>query len=142
MKHIGFIGAGNMARALIKGLLEAKLYAAEDMAVSDTLPAQLRKVKRQYGVEGMRDNTRLVQTAQTVVLSVKPQILDQILAEIRPVVTRKQLFISIAAGVPLARLESGLGDRARVIRVMPNTPALLAKGMAVVTRGKKSHGQG
>ena len=90
----------------------------------------------------MRDNTRLVQTAQTVVLSVKPQILDQILAEIQPVVTRKQLFISIAAGVPLARLESGLGDRARVIRVMPNTPALLAKGMAVVTRGKKSHGQG
>ena len=100
MKHIGFIGAGNMAGALIKGLLEAKLYAAEDMAVSDALPAQLRKVKRQYGVEGMRDNTRLVQTAQTVVLSVKPQILDQILAEIRPVVTKKQLFISIAAGFP------------------------------------------
>ena len=138
MKHIGFIGAGNMAGALIRGLLEAKLYTAEDMAVSDTLPAQLRKVKRQYGVEGMRDNTRLVQTAHTVVLSVKPQILDQVLAEIRPVVTRKQLFISIAAGVPLARLESGLGDRARVIRVMPNTPALLAKGMAVVTRGKRA----
>jgi pyrroline-5-carboxylate reductase len=138
MNTIGFIGAGNMAGALIKGLLEAKLYTAQDMVVSDALPAQLRKVKRAYGVEGGRDNTLLVQNTQTVVLAVKPQTLDQVLAEIQPYVTKKHLFISIAAGVPLARLESGLGDAARVIRVMPNTPALLAKGMAVVTRGKKA----
>ncbi len=138
MSKIGFIGAGNMAGALIKGLLEAKLYRAQDMLVSDTLPAQLRKVKHAYGVEGVQDNRQLVQTTHTVILAVKPQILDQILAEIHPCVTTQQLFISIAAGVPLARLESGLGDAARVIRVMPNTPALLAKGMAVVTRGKKA----
>ena len=108
------------------------------MAVIDTLPAQLRKVKRQYGVEGMRDNTRLVQTAQTVVLSVKPQILDQVLAEIRPVVTRKQLFISIAAGCPWPAWKAASETAPGSFGSCPNTPALLAKGMAVVTRGKKA----
>lgn len=138
MNTIGFIGAGNMAGALLKGLLETQRYTARAMLVSDTLPAQLRKVKRVYGVEGVRNNTRLVQNAHTVVLAVKPQTLDHVLAEIQPHVTNKHLFISIVAGVPLARLETGLGDAARVIRVMPNTPALLAKGMAVVTRGKNA----
>lgn len=138
MKKIGFIGAGNMAGALIKGLLEAKLYTAQEMLVSDTLPAQLSKIKRAYKVDGLHDNTALVKAAQTIVLAVKPQILDQVLAEIQPSVTKDKLFISIAAGATLKRLENGLGTSARVVRVMPNTPALLGQGMAVVCRGKKA----
>ena len=138
MKKIGFIGAGNMAGALVKGLLEAKLYTAADMLVSDALPAQLNKIKRAYKVEGVRDNTALIQAAQTIVLAVKPQILDHVLAEIQPFVTKDKLFVSIAAGATLERLETGLGPAARVVRVMPNTPALLGKGMAVVCRGRKA----
>lgn len=138
MKKVGFIGAGNMAGALIKGLINAQLYTPQEIVVSDALPAQLRKVKRRYQVEGTKDNQTVVRQAQTIVLAVKPQIIDRVLAEIQPVVTQTKRFISIAAGVTLKRLEQGLGGNARVIRVMPNTPALLGKSMTVVVRGSKA----
>jgi len=141
MKKIGFIGAGNMAGALIKGLLSAKLYRPQDMLVSDAIPAQLKKIKKAYKVDGLSDNRTVVREAQAIVLAVKPQIIDQVLAEIQPEVTKNTLFISIAAGVPLRRLEAGLGGNARVVRVMPNTPALLGKGIAVVVRGSKAKPQ-
>ena len=138
MKKVGFIGAGNMAGALIKGLINAQLYTPPEIIVSDALPAQLRKIKRRYQVEGTQQNRTVVQQAQTIVLAVKPQIIDQVLAEIQPVVAPTKRFISIAAGVTLTRLEKGLGGEARVIRVMPNTPALLGKSMTVVVRGTKA----
>ncbi|MGE0823214.1 MAG: pyrroline-5-carboxylate reductase [Candidatus Binatia bacterium] len=138
MKKLGFIGAGNMAGALIKGLLAGKRYGAQDMVTSDTATAQLKKIKKMYNVDGMGDNRALVREVETVILAVKPQILDEVLADIRPEVTKNKVFISIAAGVPLCRLENGLGGAARVIRVMPNTPALLGKGIAVVVRGSKA----
>lgn len=141
MYKIGFIGAGNMAGALIKGLLAAKHYTPRDIVVSDAVPAQRRKIKKTYQVEGVNDNQAVVRTASTIVLAVKPQILDQVLAEIQPAVAKDKLFISIAAGVPLRRLEHGLGGTARVVRVMPNTPALLGKGMAVVVRGTQAKAQ-
>jgi pyrroline-5-carboxylate reductase len=78
----------------------------------------------------------VVRDAQVIVLAVKPQIIDAVLAEMRPSVTARQLFVSIAAGIPTARLERGLGAGARVVRVMPNTPALLGKGMSVAVRGR------
>ena len=138
MKKVGFIGAGNMAGALIKGLINAQLYTPQEIIVSDALPAQLHKIKRRSQVEGTRENRAVVQQAQTIVLAVKPQIIDQVLAEIQPGVTATKRFISIAAGVTLTRLEKGLGGNARVIRVMPNTPALLGKSMTVVVRGTKA----
>jgi pyrroline-5-carboxylate reductase len=138
MTKLGFIGAGNMAGALIKGLIAAKLYKPKDIIASDTVPAQLKKLAKAYHVEGSHDNRAVVRAAQTIILAVKPQILDQVLAEIRPEVTKDKLFISIAAGVTLRRLENGLGGNARVVRVMPNTPALLGKGIAVVVRGTKA----
>ena len=141
MRKIGFLGAGNMAGALIKGLLSAKLYRSQDILVSDALPQQLRKIKRAYKVDGVKSNREVVRESQTIVLAVKPQILPSVLEEIQPEVMKHNLFISIAAGVPLRRLEPGLGEKARVIRVMPNTPALLAKGMTVIVRGSKAKAQ-
>ena len=137
-KKVGFIGAGNMASALIKGVLGAGLYAPDDIVASDAVPGQLRRVTRRYRVAGTRDNRALVRRAETVVLAVKPQIIETVLAEIRPAVTPAKRFVSIAAGVPLKRLERGLGPDARVIRVMPNTPALLGKSMTVVVRGTRA----
>jgi pyrroline-5-carboxylate reductase len=141
MRKIGFIGAGNMAGALIKGLLSAKLYRPQEMIVSDAMPAQRKKIKKAYQVDGLSDNRAVVRETQTIVLAVKPQIIDQVLAEIQPEVSKHNLFISIAAGVPLRRLEAGLGGNARVVRVVPNTPALLGKGIAVVVRGSKAKPQ-
>jgi pyrroline-5-carboxylate reductase len=141
MKKIGFIGAGNMAGALMKGLIASRLYRSQEMLASDTIPTQLKKVHTAYKVEGLRENRALVRAVQTVVLAVKPQIIDDVLAEIQPEATKDKLFISIAAGVPLQRLEHGLGGNARVVRVMPNTPALLGKGIAVIVRGTKAKSQ-
>jgi pyrroline-5-carboxylate reductase len=138
MTKLGFIGAGNMAGALIKGLIAAKLYKPKDIIASDTVPAQLKKLAKAYNIEGSNDNRAVVRAAQTIILAVKPQIFNQVLAEIQPEVTKDKLFISIAAGVTLRRLENGLGGNARVVRVMPNTPALLGKGIAVVVRGTKA----
>ena len=141
MRKIGFLGAGNMAGALIKGMLSAKLYRPQDIIVSDVQPEQLRKMKRAYKVDGVKSNQAVVREASTIVLAVKPQILPQVLEEVGPEVTKHKLFISIAAGVPLRRLEAGLGGNARVVRVMPNTPALLGKGIAAIVRGSKAKPQ-
>jgi pyrroline-5-carboxylate reductase len=135
MKKIGFIGAGNMAGALVKGLLRAAGYPPADIWVSDAADAQLRRLKRAYKIEGTRDNRELVRGSQTIVLAVKPQVMAQVLEEIRPEVTAKKLFISIAAGFPLQRLEQGLGAGSRVVRVMPNTPCLVGKGISVAVAG-------
>jgi len=135
MKKIGFIGAGNMAGALIKGLLNAGKYKPTDLWVSDPVDAQVRRLKRAHKIEGTRDNGDLVRNSQTIVLAVKPQAMAAVLDEIRHEVTPKKVFISIAAGFPLRRLESGLGGQARVVRVMPNTPVLVGKGISVAVPG-------
>lgn len=137
MKRIGFVGAGNMAGALVRGLLDTKRYRARDVWASDAEPRQCRRLARAYGVGTAADNATLVADTAVIVLAVKPQVMEAVLADIRPHV-RRQLFVSIAAGVPTARLEAGLGGRARVVRAMPNTPALVGAGITVLVRGKKA----
>lgn len=137
-RKLGFIGAGNMAGALVKGVLQAKLYRARDLCVTDLLAPQRRRIRRRYGVESAADNRELVRECEIVVLAVKPQVLANVLAEVKPEVTPSHLVISIAAGVTLRRLEAQLESHARVIRVMPNTPALLGKGMSVLVRGSRA----
>jgi pyrroline-5-carboxylate reductase len=126
-----------MAGALVKGLLETRRYRPRDLWASDSEPRQLRALARAYKVAAAADNVTLVRGSAVVILAVKPQVMDAVMAEIAPVVSR-QLFVSIAAGVSTARLEAGLGRRARVVRVMPNTPALVGAGMAVLVRGRRA----
>jgi pyrroline-5-carboxylate reductase len=136
MKKVGFIGGGNMAGALVKGLLAAGRYDADDILVSDASPDVRRRVKRGHRVEVLAGNLEVARRARIVVLAVKPQVMTDVLGEIRSVIGPKHLVVSIAAGIPLARLEAGLGGKARVVRVMPNTPALLGKGMSVAVAGR------
>jgi pyrroline-5-carboxylate reductase len=138
MKKVGFIGAGNMAGALIRGLLRAGRYEASDLYVSDAADSQLRRFRRTHKIEGMRDNAVLVRDCQTIVLAVKPQVMAEVLEGVRAEATPKKLFVSIAAGFPLRRIEAGLGGQARVVRVMPNTPALVGKGMSVAVAGAQA----
>jgi pyrroline-5-carboxylate reductase len=133
---IGFIGGGNMATAMIKGFVTAGVCTPAQICASDVDPAKRRALQRQLKVQATADNAAVVGAARVVVLAVKPQIVDAVLAEMRPAVTPRTLFVSIAAGIPTARLERGLGTGARVVRVMPNTPALLGKGMSVAVRGR------
>jgi len=138
MKKIGFIGAGNMAGVLIRGLLRARQYQAADLCASDVVDAQVRRLKRLHKIDVTRDNRVLVRQSQTIVLAVKPQAMASVLDEIRPEATSRKLFISIAAGFPLRRLEAGLGGQARVVRVMPNTPVLVGRGISVAVSGSKA----
>jgi pyrroline-5-carboxylate reductase len=138
MKKIGFIGAGNMAGALIRGLLATEQYDADDIWASDPVEGQLRRLKRAHKIEVTRDNRELVRRSQTIILAVKPQVMASLLDEIRPEASIRKLFISIAAGFPSRRLEAGLGGQARVVRVMPNTPALVGRGISVAVAGSKA----
>lgn len=134
-KEIGFIGAGNMATALVKGLIDTGLYAPEQLVVSDVEAKQRNQMRRRFSTNVTADNTALLHDAKVIILAVKPQSMDEVLAGLRGAVTPQHLFISIAAGVTTARIEGALAVRARVLRVMPNTPALLGKGMSVLVRG-------
>jgi len=138
MKKIGFVGAGNMAGALIRGLLRAGQIDAHAIWASDPVDVQLRRLKRAHKIEVTRDNRQLVRGSQTIILAVKPQNMAAVLDEIRAEITPRKLFVSIAAGFPLRRLEAGLGGQARVVRVMPNTPALVGRGISVAVPGAKA----
>lgn len=127
MATIGFIGSGNMAQALLEGVLKASLFAKENIWVSDVRPERLDELKAQYGVQTTMDNVELAKHADIVMLSVKPQVMASVLDGIAGKLKDGVLVISIAAGITTAAIKEKLGD-VQVIRVMPNTPALVGAG--------------
>jgi pyrroline-5-carboxylate reductase len=138
IRRVGFIGGGNMAGALIRGLIASGAYRPSEIWVAEKAAAQRRRVERAFRVRASADNTAVAAGSAIVVLAVKPQVMREVLAEIRSVVRPPTLFISIAAGVRLQQIERALGPRARVVRVMPNTPALVGRGMSVIAGGRRA----
>lgn len=134
-KKIGFIGGGNMGEALVKGLLASGRLTAEQIEVSDISQERLSHLRENYQVATTTDNTKLSAAADVIVLAVKPQHLDPLLAEISIRLDHQPLLISIAAGVPLRHLQQGLGRPLPLIRVMPNAPALVLAGASAMAAG-------
>jgi pyrroline-5-carboxylate reductase len=124
---IGFIGSGNMAEALIKGIVTAGLYAPENVFVSDIRTERLDVLKDKYGVTAVGNNAELAGKVETLVLSIKPQNMNDALQSIKDAIGKETLVISIAAGIKIEKIAAVLGDMA-IIRVMPNTPALIGEG--------------
>ncbi|HVU03765.1 MAG TPA: pyrroline-5-carboxylate reductase [Polyangiaceae bacterium] len=135
---IGFLGAGNMAGALLSGLLSANVVAAANLCASDPRKERLAELSSKYGIRTTSDNAELVQSSNVVVLSVKPQVLPQVLTESGGKMGASHLVVSIAAGVTLAALEDKLGPGARVVRAMPNTPALAGAGATALAGGSNA----
>jgi pyrroline-5-carboxylate reductase len=135
-KKIAFLGAGNMAEALVKGLLRAKVAEPEEIVCSDRRAERGPELTRRYGVGFTTSNRSAAQQADIVVLSVKPQVMNKLLDEISPVIDETKLVISIAAGVPLEAVERKVGHGIRIIRTMPNTPALVGAGATAIARGE------
>ena len=131
---VGFVGGGNMGEALIKGLLGASLVPASAIHATDVRLERLKELDRQYGIQVSSDNAELVRHSDIVILAVKPQIMEAVLKEIAPAVTRKKLLISIAAGVATDKIRARLPRDARLIRVMPNTPALVLEGATAIAK--------
>lgn len=134
-KTIAFIGAGNMGEALIRGLLAGRSVVASQIIATDVRTERLELFAKMFGVRSMGDNVQAVKAADVVVLAVKPQQMGEVLAGFQSVMSKRKLVISIAAGVTTARIERDLGKGTRVIRVMPNTPALVGAGAAAVAKG-------
>lgn len=136
LSNLGFIGAGRMATALAEGFVRANLVRPEAILASD--PSESARLAFGRAVPGAtiyEENTLVASHAQILLLAVKPQQIDEVLATIRGVVRGESLVVSIAAGTTLARLAQGLPPQQRIIRVMPNTPCLIGRGASCFSRG-------
>ena len=133
MTQVAIIGAGVMGETLLSGLIRAGRNVG-DLMVGEKRPERATELEERYGVRVV-DNVEAARTADTLALVVKPQDMDDVLKEIGPVVRPGQLVVSLAAGITTAFLESRLPDGVAVVRVMPNTPALVDEGMAAISRG-------
>lgn len=130
---IGFIGGGNMGGAIIKGIIASGNADAADISVSDKNADALRTLNAEYGVHTTGDNKEIVSVSDVVFLCVKPQILYGVIDEIKDVTEENTLIISIAAGQAIADIENAFGKKIKLVRVMPNTPALVGEGMAALS---------
>ena len=135
---IGFLGAGKMATALAKGFIRAEIAFPREICASDPHPAARKHFADELGAKAVASNLELARAATVLIVATKPDHVSEALAEIRGAFTRKHLLVSIAAGVTLAKLEAALPAGARVIRVMPNTPALVGAGASAFALGKNA----
>jgi len=134
-KKIGVIGGGKMGSALISGILSRDLIPAGNVTVSDVAKERREDLKKTCAVNTSEDNKKTVEGADIVILAIKPQNMAEILQETAGVFDRKKLIISIAAGISTLFIEGYLRKGARVIRVMPNTPAMIGEGAAAIAGG-------
>jgi len=129
---IGFVGCGNMAQAIISGLIDNKMFAPEEIIASDKSDKALSSAKEKYGINTTTNNSELVLESEVIVLAVKPQIIANVISEISNAVGEQKLIISIAAGQSLARLRELFGREMKLVRTMPNTPALVGESMTAM----------
>lgn len=135
-RTIAFLGTGNMAEAILKGLLRAGTARPEGIIATGRRTERLEELKRNYGVRTTTDNLAAAREAEIIILSVKPQAMDKLVMQVAPALDHRKLIISVAAGVPIAALERRLGAGARIIRTMPNTPSLVGAGACALSRGE------
>jgi len=129
-KRLVIIGGGNMGEAILKGVIAAQLIKPQQITVTDIIEARLGYLRDTYTVQALTDNVKAVAPADLIILAVKPQDITQTIQGMASVVDDQKVVISIAAGVPTAKIESAFGKPVRVVRVMPNTPALVLAGAA------------
>lgn len=134
-KKVGFIGAGNMAETLLSGLINSKQSTPEKIICSDVHAGRLAKLEQQYGIQTATDNQTVIEKADIVVYAVKPQILADVLKESADALDMTHLVISIAAGVPLAAIESLTHKDLRLIRAMPNLCVAVKEGATAIAAG-------
>ncbi|MFN7130528.1 MAG: pyrroline-5-carboxylate reductase [Myxococcales bacterium] len=125
-RKVCFIGAGNMAEALIRGLLASGAARPADILATARRDERLQQLQRDYKIRVTNDNLAAARESEVVVMSVKPQAMGKALDQIATGVDPQKLVISVAAGVPIAAIEHKLGHGVRIVRAMPNTPALVA----------------
>ena len=134
--NIGFIGSGKMASAIIKGLIKSGFVNAEKLIATQAETEGVEEKSRDLGIKIILENKPLVEGSDIIFIATKPNQVEDVLKEISPLITPDKLVVSIAAGVTTGFIESKLPPSSRVIRVMPNTPALVGEGMSGICGGK------
>jgi pyrroline-5-carboxylate reductase len=137
-KKIGMLGGGNMATALIRGLLASQRVQPAQIRASDVRKERLAELEAEFAIRTHIDNHELVSWADLLVIAVKPQVIDRVLDQIAPHLTPGTLIVSIAAGVPLRSLEARLPETVRLVRAMPNTAAIALAGATGIAPGSRA----
>lgn len=132
----GFCGAGNMGKAMIRGILGAGLAQGGDIYVFDSHRANLDALAAELGIVPVENEAEAARRADILILAVKPDVVPAVLGKVKGEIGQEKILVSIAAGVSLARLEAGLEPGAKAVRIMPNTPALVGEGMAALCPNK------
>ncbi len=136
--NIGFIGCGKMASAIIKGLLKSEFISAKNLLATQAEQETIEEKSKSLGIDVILDNKILAQKSDVIFLATKPNQVISVLEEISEFITSDKLIISIAAGITTEKLETNLPLNTRVIRVMPNTPALVGEGMSGMVAGRQA----
>lgn len=131
-KNIGFIGCGNMAQAMIGGIIKANIVSKDKILGSDTWDKNLNTTREKYGIVTTFDNKEVAKFADILILSVKPHIYPLVIEEIKSFVKEDVVIVTIAAGITINFIEKAFGKSIKVIRTMPNTPALVGEGMSAI----------
>lgn len=129
---LGFIGTGNMASAIMGGIIGKKMISAEEIIGADLFAPGREKVKEQFGIQVTEKNQEVVEKAEVIILSVKPQFYEEVINQIKDCVKKEQIIITIAPGKTLAWLAEKFGKEVKIVRTMPNTPALVGEGMTAM----------
>lgn len=131
---VGFVGSGNMAHAIMKGVIHGQVIAPDNIHVFDIDKQKLSDMQKEYGIHPAESNVELAEKCDMILLAVKPGIVGRVLEQIKNVLRPEQMIVSIAAGWSTAKLRVGIERRARVLKVMPNTPAMVGAGVMVFSK--------
>lgn len=135
-KKVGFIGCGNMGSSMVGGLIKSGFLKADEIVVSTKTEASAKKITDELGVESTTDNSHVVEECDVLILAVKPFMYKKVIDEVKDKLNTDKLIITVAAGITIANMEEWLGDEYRIVRTMPNTPALVGEAMSAVCPNK------
>jgi pyrroline-5-carboxylate reductase len=132
-KTVGFIGAGNMGKAILKGILSVGQTTPEEIFVYDSHQPNLESIHRELGVSITSNENEVAQKASIIILAVKPNAINEVLNKVKDDITKDKIVVSIAAGTSIEQLSANLPSETKIVRVMPNTPALVGYGMSAIS---------
>jgi len=130
---IAFLGAGNMAEALVAGIIKGKLSETDCLLATDISPNRLAVLKDRYHIQVGSQNSNAVLWSDVIILCVKPQVMNEVSTDIQSSLSEKQLVISVAAGVPINSIQTKIGQTIPLVRAMPNTPAVIQEGVTALS---------
>ncbi len=131
-KLLGFIGCGNMTQAMVGGIVNSQVFSPENIIVADLCEKKLKEVSEKYGIKTGTDNNEIAKSVDILVLAIKPDLYSLVIEEIKDKVKKDVIIVSIAAGKNIIGIETMFSKKIKLVRVMPNTPALVGEGMSAV----------